>query len=259
MWILDKDTKSLKAKTAVAPGTPLTFDITFIAKTLNPKTDGATHSDSGTINDTYSNIVTPPYGIGIKKDIQLIHIHNADGVSHTVTVSLFDNGVEIVLFNCLLGSDWNLEWNCVNGKWILYDELGNCFNTIVNAGIITVNGDPNPNAVVRQVLIDLTVTENITAGDVVNGDGSKANSAIYIKRNKVIGIAKATIANGFSGQIVTEGEVENLSWSWIAGNSLYLNGTSLSTTPAATGFVKKIGVAKTPTKVEVILEPSILI
>ena len=97
----------------------------------------------------------------------------------------------------------------------------------------------------------ITVTENISQGNVVNSDGSKADSSVVGKRNKAIGIANAAITSGFSGDVVTEGVITYGSWSWTAGDIIFLNGTSLSTTAPSTGFIQIIGKAISATKIEV--------
>lgn len=112
---------------------------------------------------------------------------------------------------------------------------------------------------VDKFLVSLTATENISQYDIVNGDGSKADSSITSKRGKVIGIASENIPNGFSGNIITEGEVENVLWSWLPGNILYLNGTILSTSASGAGFSQRIAIAKTATKIELQIGLSILL
>ena len=105
----------------------------------------------------------------------------------------------------------------------------------------------------------ITVTENIVIGDVVNSDGSKANSSIVIKRDWIIGVAAANIASGSTGQIILIGDLVNPSWAWTSGSILYLNGTALSTTPPTTGFIQKVAIAKSSTTITVQLNNSILL
>jgi hypothetical protein len=97
----------------------------------------------------------------------------------------------------------------------------------------------------------ITVTENISQGNVVNSDGSKADSSVVGKRNKAIGIANAAISSGFSGVVITEGAITYGSWGWTAGDIIFLNGTSLSTTAPSSGFIQIIGKAISATTIEV--------
>jgi hypothetical protein len=85
---------------------------------------------------------------------------------------------------------------------------------------------------------------NIAAFSVVTSDGVPANSGTVGQIGTVIGIALAAIATGFSGPVQTAGAVTNLSWTWVAGDVLFLNGTSLSTIAPSAGFVQAIGTAQ---------------
>ena len=105
----------------------------------------------------------------------------------------------------------------------------------------------------------ISVTENIAIGDVINGDGSKANSSIVGKRDLIIGVAAANIASGSTGQIILIGDLVNPSWAWTSGSILYLNGTVLSTIPPTTGFIQKIAIAKSSTTITIQLNNSILL
>ena len=105
----------------------------------------------------------------------------------------------------------------------------------------------------------ITVSENISAGNVVNNDGSKANSATTGKRNKAIGVAGAAIASGFSGTVTTDGILQYGGWAWVAGDILYLNGTALSTISPGTGFSQRIGVAIASDKIDVEIGEALLL
>ena len=107
--------------------------------------------------------------------------------------------------------------------------------------------------------VTITTSENITLGDVVNSDGTKADSAIVGKREWIVGIASETSLSGFPCDVVVIGDATNVSWTWVAGNVIYLNGTSLSTTPPSSGFIKRIGTASSGTVIEVNIGTSILI
>lgn len=109
------------------------------------------------------------------------------------------------------------------------------------------------------IVSEITVTEDIIEFSLVNVDGSKADSSIVGKRNWALGVNKTTILNGFSGEIVTSGQIVNPSWSFTSGDQLYLNGTSISSTPPSTGFSQKIGNAINSTIVNINIKEGILI
>jgi hypothetical protein len=108
-------------------------------------------------------------------------------------------------------------------------------------------------------IVEVTVSENILAFEPINSDGTKADSSTVGKRGQLIGLALTNINNGFSGDAVLFGEITNPSWSFVAGNVVYLNGVTVSTTPPSTGFIQKIGTMKSNTTLEINLGPTILI
>lgn len=105
----------------------------------------------------------------------------------------------------------------------------------------------------------IIANEDIPAFRVVTTTGYIADSSNIFHRGRVAGIAAEGILKDFSGTIVSEGEVENLSWSFSAGEIIYLNGTSLSATCPSTGFRIVIGGAVSPTKILVKIQESILL
>lgn len=107
-----------------------------------------------------------------------------------------------------------------------------------------------------------TQTEIVTADDflafqVVNGDGTLADSAITGKRDKAIGVILVDMLTGFTADVVTEGEVQNLVWGWTPGDIIYLNGAVLSNVPPVAGFTQIIAVAKSPDTIIVGIKQSI--
>jgi len=105
----------------------------------------------------------------------------------------------------------------------------------------------------------LLATENIGAFVAVTSNGKVANSATTAHAGKVAGVSLAAITSGFTGSVQSVGEVENPSWTWTAGDVIYINGTSLSTTAPSTGFSQRIGTAKSATKIVVELGEPILL
>ena len=107
--------------------------------------------------------------------------------------------------------------------------------------------------------LSITATEDLAAYSVVTSTGKVANSATLGLIGKIVGINPATILNTFSGSVTQVGEVQNLLWAWTAGDRLYLNGISLSTTAPASGFSQFIGTAKNSTTIIVELGDPVLL
>lgn len=105
----------------------------------------------------------------------------------------------------------------------------------------------------------VVAAEDLTAFSVVTSTGEIADSGTIAHIGKIIGINPALIATGFSGDVTSIGEVENLSWTWVAGDRLFLNGTSLSTTPPGSGFIYLVGTAKNSTTIYVAPSISVLL
>ena len=113
----------------------------------------------------------------------------------------------------------------------------------------------------KSVILPLVASADISAFSPATITGYPADSANAFHKNIVYGITKAAIATGFSGNVVTEGEIENPAWTWTKGDKIFVNGTSLSTTPpSGAGKVRTmIGKAMSPTKIDVKIYPSVLL
>lgn len=109
------------------------------------------------------------------------------------------------------------------------------------------------------LLIYYVAQEDITIGDVVIAGGRVANSSTVGHRNKIIGVAKANVSNGFAGQVVGFGKIQNADWSWVAGDRIYLNGTTLSTISPTTGYLTQIGIATVADTIDINIQPGILL
>lgn len=107
---------------------------------------------------------------------------------------------------------------------------------------------PNPPIIYGSVL-DFLATMTVPAYSIVTSRGEVADSTDIFDYDRVIGISPLAVGNGFIGQAVADGEVTNPSWSWSPNDKLFLNGTSISTTPPASGFCQLLGVARTATTV----------
>lgn len=106
--------------------------------------------------------------------------------------------------------------------------------------------------------IPMVATESISAFSAVTITGKVADSNNAAHLGKVIGLAPAAIADGFSGDVQTTWLIDNPAWQWSAGDRIYLNGQGFSTVPGGL-FVQAVGVAKTPTTIFIEIEPSILL
>lgn len=110
-------------------------------------------------------------------------------------------------------------------------------------------------AIVGQIIMD----EPGPQFCVVTVDGKVADSNVVSHIGRVAGIALTAPAAGFPVDCIFHGDIENPAWSFNEGDSIFLNGTSLSATPPAVGFSQAIGSAKSPTKVVVNIEEPILL
>ena len=128
---------------------------------------------------------------------------------------------------------------------------------VVGVSEVGQKGDPgNPGEILT---IQVVASATILKYDFVNADGTKADSAVITKRGWLIGMASANIAIGFSGPLLWAGEVSNPAWTWVVGNILYLNGSSLSTVPPSSGFIQRVAVAKTETIIELDFSVGVLL
>lgn len=105
--------------------------------------------------------------------------------------------------------------------------------------------------------VEFVASENILKYDLVTVDGFVADSNNLTHANKVLGMAVADTNTGFTGEAITYGEVVNPAWTWVIGDILFLNGTSLSTTPPSVGFSQEIAKALTPTSILIDLNEAI--
>lgn len=70
--------------------------------------------------------------------------------------------------------------------------------------------------------VSIVATEPIPAFAAVTSTGKVANSGNTALYGKVVGIALAAIANGFSGSVAEIGEVTNPDWTWTAGEPIFI-------------------------------------
>lgn len=106
---------------------------------------------------------------------------------------------------------------------------------------------------------EILANTNIPAFSLVTGNGQIADSSNLAHFGHVIGISTAAVLSGFIDTVVTEGEVTNGLWTWVNNDKIFLNGTSLSTTPPASGFNQFIAIARNNNTIYVRLQQPILL
>ena len=119
---------------------------------------------------------------------------------------------------------------------------------------------PSPPIPSGNVAQSVTATANIPAFSPVISTGKVADSSNPSQSfGRVIGVASAAISSGSAGQVITSGLVTNPLWSWTTGDPIFVNGTSLASTPPSSGFVQQIGTALTPTSIVVSITDPVLL
>ena len=132
-------------------------------------------------------------------------------------------------------------------------------SSIVQVGIAGPQGPQGPIGPSGGSSIDILAAENIAAFQCLTADGHVANSANAGHFGAVVGIATAAISTGFVGQAQAGGELTNNAWSWAPNAKIFLNGTSLSTTPPSSGFSQQIAIARNANTIVVEIQPPILL
>lgn len=104
---------------------------------------------------------------------------------------------------------------------------------------------------------DILATVNIPAFSLVTENGEIADSANLFHFGHVVGISTVAVLASFIDTVVVQGEVTNSAWTWTNNDKLFLNGTTLSTVPPATGFNQFIAIAKSNNTIFVRLQQPI--
>lgn len=133
--------------------------------------------------------------------------------------------------------------------------LTNNFQIITNTGNPQ---DPLAGESAKKIFVDVVAAENLSKYDVVTVDGYKADSSNLGHINKVLGIIINDTVVGVLGQVQILGEIINTDWTW-SGSLLFLNGTSIQSTPPTSGFLKIIGQIKNANIMFINLDESILL
>jgi hypothetical protein len=110
----------------------------------------------------------------------------------------------------------------------------------------------------KAIKLPCVATEDISAFSIMTETGKNADSGNVFHKNIIMGITVDTIATGFSGTVVTAGQINNPLWNWTRGDVLYLNGTTISSVCPSTGFRVIIGRALDQHNIDVEISESIL-
>ena len=109
------------------------------------------------------------------------------------------------------------------------------------------------------VTATIVASEYVEAYAGITAQGKPADSRVLSQMGKVVGVTTRSIGRGFAGEVQLIGELVNPAWRWTAGDAVFINGTKLAATPPASGWVKKVGVAKNQTTIIVDLGEAILL
>lgn len=110
----------------------------------------------------------------------------------------------------------------------------------------------------HNLLAEVVATGDIAAFDPVVSLGVTADSSNLAHRGKLLGIAQAAIASGFSGNLTTAGVITNPAWSWNVGAVIYLSMSTLSEiAPIVGAFSQQVGVAISATQIDVNIGPAV--
>ncbi len=99
-------------------------------------------------------------------------------------------------------------------------------------------------------LSEVTATESIPPYSAVTAYGTQADSNNPADQYKIIGVTVIAIPSGTTASLLTVGQIQNGAWNWTVGDVIYLNGVNFSNTQPGTGFLQQIGVALSPTVIQ---------
>jgi hypothetical protein len=110
----------------------------------------------------------------------------------------------------------------------------------------------------KAIKLVAVATQDISAFSVMTETGQLADSRNVFHKNIIMGITISPIATGFSGTVVTSGQINNPLWNWTRGDILFLNETEISNICPSTGFRVIIGRALDQHNIDVEISESIL-
>lgn len=135
-------------------------------------------------------------------------------------------------------------------------------STVVLAvkGSTDIAGDLNVTGSIYNALFTASYVSAILvpAYSIVTVSGEIADSSNVNHRNKILGMDISGTTFNTGGKAVYSGIIEKLSWNW-SGSVLFLNGTSLSSTPPTTGFCCEIAKVLSPTSILIGIKKAILL
>lgn len=138
-------------------------------------------------------------------------------------------------------------------------------NGVIDIGITdqtwtSISSVPLPPTPANEVEVNFVAQEDISQFDVVTSKGFRADTADYNTRDSIIGFAKTSVLNGFSGKATGFGEITNPAWTWLRGDKIFLNGLgTVANAPPSSTYSVQLGTATTPNTINVNINPSILL
>jgi hypothetical protein len=96
------------------------------------------------------------------------------------------------------------------------------------------------------LFLSILANENIPAFSPINLKGFKSDSSL----NSLVdaschGISIIDVLNGNMGFFQASGVIKNVLWNWTPNQNVFLNGNTFSHTKPSTGFLQRVGIAKT--------------
>ncbi len=203
MFILSDETKSLKAQTLAAPGTPLDFIITY-NDNAKINIDKGNAAISGTIDENLTEILAAPSD-RVVRDVRSISIMNVDNITHNISIYLQDDTDQRLFFSCELLRDERVEFDWDKG-WSIYNTKGvkklSIANMVTDPGVLAIASDANPTINTDEYdFIDITALAVNIASFTTNLTGAPRNGSYLSIRIKDNGTAR-TIAWGASFETV---------------------------------------------------------
>lgn len=136
--------------------------------------------------------------------------------------------------------------NIIDVNWKNWDWINQqVFNRNVKADIIAISNSLPSNNLKNEFIAN----ENITIYKPVTFMGTIINTNNISHANKFFGISTTNTLTGFTGNLISEGEITNPSWNLTQGDNIFLNGSDFSNIAPVIGFTQLIGQAKNQTTI----------
>lgn len=140
-----------------------------------------------------------------------------------------------------------------------FNGIGQLIKLLPDGKLPMLDGSNLTNITSTPQFVTFIAQQGIDIYDVVTSNGLVASSGNIVHRNKIIGIANIATPDRFSGTVINTGLMFNPLWTWIPGDRIYLNNSTLSTITPTTGFLQFIGTAVAGDKIDIQLGPAILL